>query len=366
MSGKEEEKYEAWFANIRKISDRKKRWLRAKMDSAEAIYYIEEKELKERGDFTEKEREAFKEARRTKDPDEELEVMNEKGISFYTEASKEYPDRLREIPSPPYAIYVKGELPCQKKPTVSIVGARDCSTYGERMAIHFSERLAEEGVQIISGMARGIDGAGHRGALNVKGKTFAVLGCGVDVCYPKENLGLFKDLEREGGLLSEYPPMCQPFKSHFPARNRIISALSDAVLVMEAREKSGSLITADMALEQGKDVYALPGPITSNLSRGCHELIRQGAGILISPEDFLKEKGWFFHDSEGIEKRCKKEIRLERTENMLYSCLDLYPKNLDILLEETGIEPKQLTRCLVSMEMKGYIKEVSKNHYVRI
>ena len=362
---KGDEKYEIWFAKVRHIPDWKKRDLRSKMDSAKSIYYIEEKELKERSDFTDRECELLEEARQNSDPDEELKRLKDKGISFYTEACNEYPQRLRGIASPPYAIYVNGELPNPQKPTVSIVGARECTAYGERMAIHFSERLAEEGVQIISGMARGIDGAGHRGALNVNGKTFAVLGCGVDVCYPKGNMGLYKDLEAKGGILSEYPVGCQPFKSHFPARNRIISALSDAVLVIEAREKSGSLITADMALEQGKDVYALPGPVTSHLSRGCHELIRQGAGILISPEDFLREKGWFFHESDQIAKSCKKEIKLERTENMLYSCLGLYPKNLDHLLEETGLEPQQLTRCLIAMEMKGYIKEVSKNHYVR-
>ena len=217
---------------------------------------------------------------------------------------------------------------------------------------------------MISGLARGVDGIGQRGALLGGGKTFAVLGSGVDVCYPKNHMGLYLDiLEQEGGILSELPPGTPPLPQHFPRRNRIISALSDIVLVMEARERSGSLITADLALEQGKDVYALPGPVNSSLSQGCNRLIFQGAGILLSPENLLDELGIAYRaDCDTSDKH---EKMLESPEYMVYSCVGLYPKNVEHLVLETGLEIRKLMRVLVSLELQGYIKEVSKNYYIR-
>ena len=216
-------------------------------------------------------------------------------------------------------------------------------------------------------MAKGIDGAGQRGALNAGGESYGVLGCGIDICYPREHIGLYADLQKAGGILSEQPEGTPPLKEFFPARNRIISGLSDVVLVMEAREKSGSLITADMALEQGKDVYALPGPVTSRLSRGCNELLRQGAGILLSPEELLAELGLsrnFFPAKIGANTD-KNEKTLERAEKLVYSKLDLYPKSLSRLLDETKMMPAELMQQLTSLIIKGYIKEISKNYYVR-
>lgn len=195
------------------------------------------------------------------------------------------------------------------------------------------------------------------------GSTYAVLGCGVDICYPKEHQGLYRDIQERGGIISEYYPGTPPLSAHFPARNRIISGLSDVVLVMEAKEKSGSLITADMALEQGKDVYALPGMVTSQLSQGCHCLISQGAGILISPSELLKELK--ISDRKLEQNSYKNEKELERPENIVYSCLDLYPKGIDMLVNETGLSPKQIVRDLVSLELEGKVKEISKNYYIR-
>ena len=222
------------------------------------------------------------------------------------------------------------------------------------------------GGQIISGMARGIDGAAGRGAINADGCTYAVLGSGVDVCYPRENRGLYVDIQKSGGILSEQLPGSPPLQGNFPRRNRIISALSELVLVMEAREKSGSLITADFALEQGKEVYALPGSVTSPLRRGCNALIRQGAGILISAEAYVVELKTMGNLRKNFAKRSDKNKKmLESTENILYSCLGLYPRDISSLLEETALAPAALMELLVSLQLKGYVKEISKGHYSR-
>ena len=276
---------------------------------------------------------------------------------------KNYPKRLEELAGMPYALFFIGEMPQEGISSVAVVGARRCSSYGEKMTLRFVERLAESGIQIISGMALGIDGMAHRAALNVGGKTFAVLGGGADVCYPAAHKGLYNDLIKRGGILSEQPPGTPPVAWHFPARNRLISGLADVVLVMEAKEKSGSLITADMALEQGRDIYALPGMVTEPLSCGCNRLIRQGAGILLSPEDLLKELG--IQNKRLGKKSDKNEIMLESPENIVYSCLGLYPEGMDQLAAETGLAIPELLRTLVSLQMKGLVTEVSRNYYVK-
>lgn len=278
-----------------------------------------------------------------------------------------YPKRFEELAGMPYALFFIGEMPREGMPSVAVVGARRCSSYGEKMTLRFVERLAESGIQIISGMALGIDGMAHRAALNVGGKTFAVLGGGADVCYPAAHKGLYKDLIKRGGILSEQPPGTPPVAWHFPARNRLISGFADVVLVMEAKEKSGSLITADMALEQGRDIYALPGMVTEPLSCGCNRLIRQGAGILLNEEDLLEElviKG-LLKKKIAIISDTKNKIKLETKENLVYSKLGLYPRGLDDLQRETGLTPQEVMGICVSLQLKGCIQERSKNYYVR-
>lgn len=214
---------------------------------------------------------------------------------------KAYPDCLKQINAAPKAIYVKGGLPDFSLPAVAIIGARECSAYGRKMAEWYGGILAENGVQIISGMAKGIDGIAQRAALHSGGRSFGVLGCGTGVCYPKENRDLYERLPLQGGLISEFSKDSPPIAAHFPRRNRIISAFSDIVLVVEAREKSGTLITVDFALEQGKEIFALPGRLNDGLSGGCNRLLFQGAGISLSPYDILEileqsrmenRKGW--------------------------------------------------------------------------
>lgn len=354
-------RYEYWFANL-KLSCKRKQEIRQVLKSAEELYYIEETALKCYLE-DEKERGLILDSIRTWRLDDEYQKLEEKGAWFVSMQHQNYPERLRNISSPPYALYVKGQLPKGDVKSVAVVGARECSPYGEKMAREFAKVLVGAGVQIISGMARGVDSAGQSGALEAGGASFGVLGCGVDICYPREKIGLYMELQEQGGIISEFPLGTNPLPQYFPARNRIISGLADTVLVIEAKEKSGSLITADMALEQGKDVYALPGPINSRLSMGCNRLIRQGAGILLSPEELLIELG--ICQDKKKENDGQMKLLLETTEDLVYSCLGLQPQNLDYLFNMTKIPMPELLDVLMRLQLLGVVKEISKNYYVR-
>lgn len=358
-------KYEHWFASLSQITDRKKILLRNRLGTARDIFHIEETNLRLFGFLNEKDVNIIMQAKNKACPDEKFEELQKKSICFIPYFSAEFPQKLLEIPTPPYALYVKGKLPDVGRKAAAIVGARQCTAYGEKYALEYGEQMASYGIDILSGLARGIDGFGQRGALMGKGQTFSVLGSGVDICYPREHMGLYVDiLGQGGGIISEFPPGTKPLPQNFPQRNRIISGLSDVVLVMEAREKSGSLITADMALEQGRDVYALPGPVDSVLSQGCNRLIHQGAGILISPSILLEEMG--IQGRKDIVKTDKNKKVLDNSEIMLYSCLGSYPKNISCLIEETGLSANKMMELLVSLELEGYIREVSKNYYIKL
>ena len=366
--------YEYWLAGIKEITDLKKQKLREVYGSGKAIYYIEETKLDKLRFLNEKDVAILKNAKKDTELEEKWRRTEEKRIQFIPYFLKTYPEKLKYITDPPYALYVLGQLPDEKRKSAAIVGARNCTAYGEQMALQYGKSLAEAGIQIISGMARGIDGAGQRGALNSSwakesGVTYAVLGCGVDVCYPRDHIGLYMDIiEHGGGILSEFPPGTPPLAMNFPMRNRIISGLSDAVLVMEARVRSGSLITADMALEQGKDVYALPGPLDSPLSAGCNHLIQQGAGILLNPKNLLEEWGIETNvlcRNTEIKNEKNKKV-LESTDDLVYSCVGLYPKNVDQIAQESRVEIRKLMSILVTLELQGYIREITKNYYIRI
>ena len=354
-------KYEYWYANL-KLSCKRKQEIRKVLKSAEELYYIEESVL--RNHLSEAETKLILQSIKEWKIDEEYQKLEKKGVGFVTILDENYPKRLRNISSPPYALYLKGSLPKEDCLTAAIVGARECSPYGESMAREFAKELSRAGIQIVSGMARGVDSAAQKGALEVGGTSFGVLGCGVDICYPREEIGLYMDLQERGCVLSEFPIGTPPLPQNFPARNRIISGLADVVLLMEAKEKSGSLITVDMALEQGKDVYALPGPINSRLSKGCNELLKQGAGMLLSPKEFLKELG--LNDKQIDKKINSKKIILETEEKLVYSCLGLNPKNLESILKETKLPAARLLDVLVRLELMGVVKELSKNYYVAI
>lgn len=340
---------------------------------------------------------------------EKYHKLEEKGIRFITPQDSLYPERLKNLYDMPQGLYIIGDLPESDKPSAAIVGARNCSHYGEEMAFTLARELCSRGVDIISGMALGVDGAAHRGALAAiqamktdgtgrtdteSGATYAILGCGVDVCYPRTNMDIYQQLvgshicnqhRREahgsvqsipyesgnyhmngnsssiGGVISEFPPGFQPFASNFPMRNRIISGLADMVIVVEARFRSGSLITADQALEQGRDVYAVPGRVTDPLSRGCNELIEQGAGIINDPVEFAEK---FFPGRDNrSSKRKKNEITLALSEEKVYSCLDFSPTHLSTIVRLAGFSTQDTVSILMQLQMKEMIMETSKNYY---
>ncbi len=275
--------------------------------------------------------------------------------------SSSYPKRLSSLPGMPEKLYVMGKVPKDDRPSIAIVGARMCSAYGRIQAFSYGKYLSNAGVQVISGLALGIDAEGHKGALEGNTPTFAVLGSGADVCYPAANRHLYERILRNGGgIISEYPPGTLPRNYFFPARNRIISAFADVVLVVEAKEKSGSLITAGCGLEQGKSIYAIPGAVNDALSRGCHKLIYDGAGIAYCPEILLEEWGISAKTEE------KNKLVLATDLDLVYSCLDLRPKNLDILIRETGFSPGKTSSLLTELKLMGIVQEVARQYYVRI
>lgn len=234
--------------------------------------------------------------------------------------------------------------------------------YGRSIATKLGKLLADKDVQVISGMALGIDSASHAGALQGKGSTFAVLGCGCDVCYPKNARNLYENIQSSGGgILSEYPPGTEPMPYRFPERNRIISALSDCLVVVEAKKKSGSLITADAALEQGKDVYAVPGRFGDALSEGCNALIGQGAGIIYDLDIFLENLGYL--PEKEAETTKIKNISLAKTEQLVYCCLDLHPKHINYIIEETGLDLLTVLRDLGNLKRYRLVQETFQNYF---
>lgn len=285
---------------------------------------------------------------------ENYEKMEREGIRFICMQSPEYPKRLREIPDPPFGLYVLGKLPEDEGKSVAIVGARNCSPYGAHMAAELGRELAGYGVQVVSGMAKGIDGISQQAALNAGGISFGVLGSGVDVCYPPSNKGLYRQLAQQGGVLSEYPVGSQPRPERFPQRNRIISGLSDIVIVVEAKQKSGTLITVDMALEQGREIYCVPGRNTDKLSEGCNKLIAQGAGIYLSMEDFLERTGILFGKIPEKEKD-KAGKELDSTERLMKVQLGEKEYALWKLLDYEPVSIEQLYIQLVSVKGMGQI-----------
>ena len=321
-----QEKYEVWFAGIRGLGARKKYLLHEALKSCRNAYYIEETQLKKFPFLTEKDGQEIRQAQKRKDPEKICEEMKKKGIRIIPYYSEKYPPKLLQLADFPFALFVKGKLPGKDTEKAAIIGARNCTAYGEKYAVEYGRKLAQAGVDVISGLARGIDGWAHKGAIDGGGETFAVLGCGVDICYPSQNINLYREIQKKGGIISEYEEGEKPLGWHFPLRNRIISGLADVVLVIEAKKKSGSLITVEYALEQGKSVYALPGRVGEALSEGCNNLIFQGAQIAKNVEIILEELEIL--DKMTKEKNKKTEIRLARKEEMVYSCVDLKPKHL--------------------------------------
>ena len=293
-----------------------------------------------------------------------MEEKPEEKILRISSKSAEYPEKLNNYPKMPEILFVKGRLPDRKKPSIAIVGARACSTYGRIQAFRYAKVLSSAGVQIISGMAYGIDAEAHKGALEGGTATYAVLAGGVDICYPAGNKALYERILREGGgIISEQPPGMRARNYFFPARNRIISGLADMVLIVEAREKSGSLITAQWALDQGKTVYAIPGPVNEELSIGCHKLIYDGAGIAYSPEILHRVLGMIYEYK--VKSDSKNDLGLASDLKLVYSCLDLRPKSTDFLIQKTGLPPRQIGSLLLELKLSGLIREIGRHYYIK-
>lgn len=365
-----------WLCNVPGIGDKTIDRLLEKVSWPEALYYAKEEDLqawREEGLWTEKQLRSFRSARRSGNLYSEYDKLQAAGIKMYPFYHPDYPERLQNIPQRPAVLFVKGKLPSEEKKSIAIIGARNCSEYGRRMAEAFAGALGKAGVQIISGLARGVDGISQNAALDAGGTSYGVLGCGVDICYPEQNREIYEKLITQGGVISSYLPGTLPKAQYFPPRNRIISGLADVVLVIEAREKSGTLITVDMALEQGREVYALPGRVGDAISEGCNRLIAQGAGIALSPLELLEDLGGQRvtlqkrldcaeekSDTNGrsgssqTEMQEKKERAilqsLEETEVLLYQVLDDYPKTMETIRQEAQKKSGRTLSVPVVME----------------
>ncbi len=371
VSGMEHNIYNYWLSTRRNIGPVKIEVLLRNYGCAEEIYHASGKGLLEYGEscvneagqrlFTEEDITSVLSGRDTNKLTEEYNRLRAGGIRFITKEDEEYPDKLRQIYAAPFSLYVKGSLPEKGSKCLSVVGARDCSQYGKEMARYLTTAVAKAGIAVISGLARGIDTCSHQGALNAGGLTYAVLGCGIDTCYPRENIELYMEIQQHGGILSEYAPGIKPYAGNFPMRNRIISGLSDAILIVEARMKSGSLITVDMGLDQGKDIYALPGRATDPLSEGCNNLLKLGAKPVTSPIDILEDMLSGYRESSGISKAVD-EGAMEHTPIIL-SYLTLDPKHIEELTSLTGLRVEQLAEQLLILELRGMVRQTMKNYY---
>ncbi len=295
-----------------------------------------------------------------------LEKLKAEGIKIVTIEDNDYPKSLRTIYDPPYVLYYQGSLEAVDSTCIAVVGSRKATPYGIDQAERLGQDLAQQRITVVSGMARGIDTAAHRGALKGKGLTLAVLGSGINVIYPKENTKIYHEIIDSGAVISEFPYNTNPEPGNFPIRNRIISGLSQGVVVVEAKKKSGALITADFALEQGRDVFAIPGPVSSPNSEGTNNLIKQGARLISGIEDILEEYSEIVPRLEPGKSREKELQFLDNEEKLIIQCMSYEPVHFDELIKNTGLEIGVLSTLLFKIEFKGIVKSLPGNYYVKI
>lgn len=282
-------KYWIWLASVEGLGPVKKFALLNKFETAKRIYNATEKEILKVDGMSDKIVQNMQKAKDAKLLEKYEKYILKNDIKIINILDDNYPDKLKNIYAPPITIFAKGDISLLNSKSIAIVGSREPSKYGIYVAEKFSTELSKEDITIISGLARGIDTFAHIGALSSFGKTIAVLGSGIDVVYPKENAKYYKEISEKGLIISEYIVGTAPESKNFPQRNRIISGLSDGVLVVEARKNSGTMITTDFALEQGKELYVIPGNITSNLSAGTNNLIKEGAKLVTDVYEILED-----------------------------------------------------------------------------
>ena len=288
----------------------------------------------------------------------EMKRAKKSGVSIIPLHDSSYPSRLREIHNPPFLLYVKGDPAVLDQASVGIVGARAATVYGQRIAHDLAARLFRHGLVIVSGLALGIDTAAHQGTLSAAGRTVAVLGCGLDVVYPPRNRKLYDQIPVNGALVTEYPFGTKPDGFRFPARNRIISGLSLGVVVVEAASRSGSLITAELALDQGREVFAVPGRIDSSKSEGSHRLLQEGAKLVHTVQDILEELPWSgpLHVSSTEKNHDKEGKGLSSEESRLFTFLDVYPMTIDEIINKSGFPAHKVSELLMMLELKGVVE----------
>ncbi len=281
---------------------------------------------------------------------------------------EEYPKNLRNIYDPPQALHLNGEILPEDDIAVALVGSRNASIYGLEACEKLAYELASSGITVVSGMARGIDTAAHRGALKARGRTIAVLGSGHNMVYPPENEKLYKEIAKSGVVITEFEEDTPPLKYNFPKRNRIISGISLGVVVVEAAQNSGALITANFALEQGREVFAVPGKINSTTSRGTHELIKDGAKLVQSAEDIVEELNISkrpVDDDKSTSKPDGIEIKLSEYERSIYELLSDEPCHIDEIVGRANIALSKTSQILLNLELKRLVRELPGKNYIR-
>ncbi len=303
--------------------------------------------------------------------DRQVKLVERLQIQTVTLFDRSYPARLKTIPDPPPLLYVSGNLSPKDEVAVAIVGGRRATPSGRLITEEIAKDLAECGVTIVSGLARGIDAAAHRGALTGKGRTIAVLGCGIDRTYPTEHHALRRNIESHGAVISELPMGAAPQSHHFPRRNRIISGLSLGVLVGEAATDSGSLITAKLALEQGREVFAVPGSIKEEACRGSNRLIKEGAKLIEGARDILDEilpqvdarqRAMLQLDGAAVEARAP----LRKEDALVYEALSYEARSIDAIIDSTGLSAATVSATLLSLELNGRIRQLPGQQYIRL
>lgn len=334
------------------------------LGSGRAAWHASDAELQQAG-LDRRARQNLVELRSTLDLDDALKRLQDRHISLLYSAGDPYPALLREIPLPPPLLYCSGEIRPEDNKAVAIVGSRRMSQYGRQVTRELVTELVQQGVTIVSGLARGIDTVAHQTALELGGRTIAVLGSGLDRIYPAENRQLARDIVRngQGAILTEHPLGTKPDARHFPPRNRIISGLSRGVLVIEAGQKSGALITTTFALEQDREVFAVPGPINSPLSEGTNSLIKEGATMVTGAVDILRELRW---QPEPVS-LAGRQLALPATadEVALWTHLTRKPVHVDELCRLVELPSSTVTSTLVMMELKGLVQAVEPLHYAK-
>ena len=360
----ETKKYQAWFSYLHNIPLKLRLKMIEELDTAKSVYEANDTRLLEISGVN-LNTISLIQAMKKKSPDEIYEQILESDADLTSIEDKDYPLLLRDIPDCPYSLFYKGTLPPPKIPSIGIVGARMCTNYGSRIAYEIAHSLSKASYNIVSGMALGTDRHAHAGALDANGITTAVLGCGVDICYPPKNKDLYKRIIERGCIISEYTIHTQAVSTHFPRRNRIISGMTSSLIVTEARLKSGSLITANLSSSYNRDVYALPGRINDPLSLGTNHLISEGALMLESIETLLDDLNSKFETN--IEKPTVESIlSLSEREKNVYDKIDYYAIHIESLIELcSNYDIKEIYTCINSLKEKGKIKEIFPDYFVR-